>query len=453
MGRAMFDAQFRSEQVEALLSPSRLLAHMLAFETALGTAQSELGLIPVKAAQIIQEICADPTVGTNFDLSSARQAGNPAIPFVKQLTQLVHAKSAEAANWVHYGATSQDVIDTSIMLGLREVFALVDSDLQHLRESLATMARKYAHSPMAGRTLLQQAMPTSFGFKVATWLAGLDEIATRLQRVRTQDLALQLGGPVGTLTTAGDHAGALVSAVAAKLQLVAPLISWHTNRGRVAHAGAVLALLSGQLGKIAQDIILLMQTEVGEAAEAAQIGKGGSSAMPHKHNPVDTLAAVSAATVTPQLAAGLLSCMLQEHERAAGSWHAEWLLWPPLCHATHRALQAVIAVIDGLDVDTARMRSNLELTHGLLNASALSNAIAPVIGKDRAHIAVETFCKRVLKEGKGLQEIATRDLPALGVSLSAQQLSEVFSTSADVSAAAMQTMYYLQARESVSNEG
>jgi 3-carboxy-cis,cis-muconate cycloisomerase len=448
----MFDAQFDSAEMKELLSPPRLVARMLEFEAALAEAQGELGLIPLGAARSIAAVCRDPKFPHSVDLSAARLAGNPAIPFVKQLTQQVRTSDPTALAWVHYGATSQDVIDTSTMLALRDAFALINRDLDQLRMRLTVLTKTHMNTVMPARTLLQQASATTFGYKAALWLSGLDRISQRIHAALEADVCVQLGGPVGTLTVAGDAANELIGAVAKRLKLAQPPACWHTNRERIASCGSVLAILTGQLGKIAHDVVLAMQTEVGELLEAAAAGKGGSSAMPHKRNPVDSLIAVAAAHIAPQLAAGLFTSMVQEHERAAGAWHAEWALLPRLCNVAHSALQSVLQLMNGLQIDASRMQENLNITCGLIFAAPLSNALAPAMGRDRAHAAVEEMCAAAIKERRPLREIAERDLSKHGGSLPAEQLENIFAVHPDVHAAISAARYYLEHRSVAADE-
>ncbi|HMN44343.1 MAG TPA: lyase family protein [Povalibacter sp.] len=353
------DSQFHSSEVAALFAPAQQLAYMLEFEGALAKVQGELGLIPETAARTIAGLCADRKLIARIDLSAAAIAGNPAIPFVQQLRTLVKAVDPEAAEWVHHGSTSQDVIDTATMLAMRDTLRLVRRDLHPLCETVATLAQTHAQTPMIARTLLQQAMPTTLGYKFAAALAGLDQIAARLAQLMRSGLFLQLSGPVGTLTSAGVLAPELVAGVAVRLRLRPAPICWHTNRVCIAEFGTALATLTGQLGKMARDLILQMQSEIGELSESSAPGKGGSTAMPHKHNPVDSVAAVAAATTTPHLASTLLTTMLQEHERAAGAWHAEWIVLPQLCSLTHGALLSLTNAFRGLRIDSQRMQANL----------------------------------------------------------------------------------------------
>lgn len=440
------DSQFHSAEIAGLFTPERQIVHMLAFEGALARVQGDLGLIPAAAAQAIVATCEDRKLIARIDLSQAQRAGNPAIPFVRQLTAHIHASDADAAAWVHFGATSQDLIDTATMLALRETFAILARDLGQLRETIAALARTHAGTPMPARTLLQQATPTTFGYKLATSLAGLDQLAARIAEISRTHFTLQLGGPVGTLAVAGPLAMELVRSTAMRLGLRATDISWHTNRVGLVECGATLAALTGQLGKIARDVALEMQSEIGELSEAPADGKGGSSAMPHKRNPVDSVSAIAAATVTPQLAGALFAAMIQEHERAAGAWHAEWIVLPQLCGLTHGALLSVLEIFRGLCVDADRMKLNLDSMLGLASASTLANALTPTVGRETAHSAVQEWSRTAMSERRHLREIVAREIAVLNTTLTADELDLVFSIDRDVAAAQSRTLYYLQQR-------
>ena len=440
------DAQFHSPEIAALFGQERQIAHMLAFEGALARAQGDLGLIPTEAGQAIAALCADRKTIARIDLSAARLAGNPAIPFVKQLTAQVREQDTQAAAWVHYGATSQDVIDTATMLSLRETFTVIDRDLAQLRESIAALAQAHTRTPMIARTLLQHAAATTFGYKLAAALGGLDQSAARMIDMRRTHFCLQLGGPVGTLSTAGPLAAQLVRDVSKRLGLQPAEICWHTNRVRIAECGTALAILAGHLGKIAHDIALQMQSDVGELAEAPAPGKGGSSAMPHKHNPVDSVAASAAAIITPNLAATLLAAMVQEHERAAGAWHAEWIALPQLCSLAHGAVIAVTAAFRGLRVDAQRMRANLDAALELIGASAVAEALAPTMGRDVAHDTVQGWTRIALTKQQPLREIVTQELRDSASTLSAEEIEQLFSIERSIAAAEMAARHYLEQR-------
>ncbi len=444
------DTQFHSPEIAALFAQERQIEHMLAFEGALARAEGDLGLIPAEAARVIAAACADRKAIARIDLSAARLAGNPAIPFVKQLTAQVREQDAQAAAWVHHGATSQDVIDTATMLSLRETFAVIDRDLAQLRESIAALAQAHTRTPMIARTLLQHAAATTFGYKLAAALGGLDQCAARISELRRTHFCLQLGGPVGTLSTAGPLAAQLVRDVSQRLGLQPAEICWHTSRVRIAECGTTLAILTGQLGKIAHDIALQMQSDVGELAEAPAPGKGGSSAMPHKHNPVDSVTASAAAVVTPNLAATLIDAMVQEHERAAGAWHAEWITLPQLCSLTHGALLAVTAAFRGLRVDTQRMQANLDAAFELIGASAVAEALAPTMGRDVAHETVQSWTRIAIAKQQPLRAVVTQELRDSPNTLSADAIEQLFSIERSVAAAEMAARHYLEQRNTKS---
>lgn len=440
------DAQFHSPEIAALFAEERQIAHMLAFEGALARAQGDLGLIPVDAAQLIANLCADRRMIARIDLSTARLAGNPAIPFVKQLTAHVREQDVEAAAWVHHGATSQDVIDTATMLCLRETLAVIGRDLAQLCESIAALADAHSRTPMIARTLLQHAAATTFGYKLAAALGGLDQSAARIAELGRMHLMLQLGGPVGTLSTAGPLAAQLVREVSKRLGLQPAAICWHTNRVRIAECGTALAILTGHLGKIAHDIALQMQSDVGELAEAPAPGKGGSSAMPHKHNPVDSVAASAAAIVTPNLAATLLAAMVQEHERAAGAWHAEWIVLPQLCSLAHGAVMAVTGAFRGLRVDGHRMQTNLDAALELIGAGAVAEALAPTLGRDVAHETVQGWTRIAIAKQRSLRQIVSEELRDSPQALSPEQIEQLFSIERSIAAAEMAARRYLEGR-------
>ncbi|NKF23753.1 3-carboxy-cis,cis-muconate cycloisomerase [Solimonas marina] len=420
LGRTFVDNATR-----ALLGDARRLDAMLAFEAALARAQSRCGLVPTSALAPIAAACD----ARHYDVAAlgdaARLAGNLAIPLIKALTAEVKAHDADAARWVHWGATSQDVIDTGLVLQLRDVFDHVDAALARMIETLAALTRTHRRSVMAGRTWLQQAVPTTFGLKTAGWLDALLRHRARLHELRPRVLVLQFGGAAGTLASLGEHADAVSRALAAELQLGAAALPWHTQRDRIVEVGAWFGLLAGTLGKIARDLSLMMQTEVAEVFEPAGAGRGGSSAMPHKRNPVGCAVALAAAIRTPHLVATLYSAMAQEHERGLGNWPAEWETLPELIGLTGGSLAAMQDVLAGLDVDTARMRRNLDATHGLLFAERASMKLAEALGKSTAHHLVEQASKRVLAEQRPLRAVLGDD-PQVAALLDDAALAALF---------------------------
>ncbi|GAB4038151.1 3-carboxy-cis,cis-muconate cycloisomerase [Spirosoma gilvum] len=353
------DSIFTTPLMEALFSDDTELRFMLAFESALASAQALVGDIPASAAETIQACCAETDWDIAWLKSRTLLAGNPAIPFIDQLRQRVHLKNPEVAQYVHRGATSQDVIDTALVCQLNQCFTAIKANLEELINQLTALRQTYQHTPMMGRTLLQQALPITFGDKLTGWLSGLFRSAERLDRVSQECLVVQLGGPVGNGLSFGKHYSTICEQVAATLGLSATTTAWHTQRDRLADLAATLGILNGSLGKLANDIILLMQTEVGEVREGAAEGKGGSSSMPHKRNPVTSTFMVAIAHRTPSLVASLLSSMNQPHERAAGAWHSEWSVIRELVTLTAANLHHANDLIRTLEVDTDRMQQNL----------------------------------------------------------------------------------------------
>jgi 3-carboxy-cis,cis-muconate cycloisomerase len=380
------------------------LQGMLDFEAALARAQAALGVIPREAAEPIAAKCCAEL----FDLEGLARGtalgGNPAIPMVKRLTALVAESDKEAARFVHWGATSQDAIDTGLVLQLRACLRLLEADLASLSAALADLAEGHRHTGMVGRTWLQQALPTTLGLKAAGWLDTVLRHRTRMAELKPRLLVIQLGGAAGTLASLGDRGIEVGEAIASELGLVCPALPWHGTRDRVAELATFLGLLTGSLGKMARDWSLLMQTEIGEALEPAGEGKGGSSTMPHKRNPVAAAVVLSAATRAPALVATMLAGMVQEHERGLGGWHAEWETLPELAVLASGALRITLETIRGLDVDPERMRANLDLTGGLIMAEAVQMALGAKLGRQQAHGLIERASKRAVAEGRHLKD-------------------------------------------------
>jgi 3-carboxy-cis,cis-muconate cycloisomerase len=449
----LLDPQFRTAETDALWSPAARLRRMLAFEGALALAQAELGLLDPGAAQAVAGLCADLQAtelqaGDALDadalFAEAATAGNPAIPFVRALTRAAAARSPAAADAVHLGATSQDVLDTATMLALADALDLVRAELSAAADAAARLAARHADTPIAGRTLLQQATPVTFGYKAAVWAAALDRAAEGAARAGDQ-AAVQLGGAVGTLPAFGARGADLRAALARRLGLADPGLCWHVLRDRVFAAGTALALACGAAAKVARDVQLLMQAEVAEAAEGQAEGKGGSSAMPHKRNPVDTLVPVAAAQAASGLLAALAPSLAAEHERPAGAWHAEWLVLPQLSTLAHAAARAVRRALDGLEVDPAAMARNLDAHRGLLAAEALASALSPALGRARAKELVERLARRARDEGAHLRALAEAE-DEIRAALPPAALDRVFSHADAVEAAAAEARRILAAR-------
>ncbi|MNS26566.1 3-carboxy-cis,cis-muconate cycloisomerase [compost metagenome] len=343
---------------------------------------------------------------------------------VKALGKQIAAQNAEAERYVHLGATSQDVMDSGLVLQLRRALELIESDLAQLGQVLASQARQYATTPLAGRTWLQHATPVTLGMKIAGWLGAVTRSRQRLAELKPRLLVLQFGGASGTLAALGEQAMPIAQALAEELQLTLPEQPWHTQRDRVVEFGAVLGLIAGSLGKLGRDVSLLMQTEAAEVFEPSAPGKGGSSTMPHKRNPVGAAVLIGAATRVPGLLSTLFSAMPQEHERSLGLWHAEWETLPEICCLVSGSLQQALLIAQGLEVDAGRMAHNLDLTQGLVLAEAVSIVLAQRVGRDTAHHLLERCCKRAVAEQRHLRAVLG-DEPQVTAELSAAELDHL----------------------------
>ena len=414
-----------SAAMRAVCDDAASLQNMLDFEAALAHAEAAVGVIPERAAGPIANACK----AESFDLAAladaATRSGNLAIPLVKALTAHVAKADADAARYVHWGATSQDVIDTGAMLGLRAAIEVLLGDIDRAVAGFATLARQHRTTAVVARTWLQHALPMPFGLKLAEYAAALHRSRKRLQRLRSETLALQFGGAAGTLAALGDKGLPVAEKLAELLKLPLPDAPWHTHRDRIAEAASVCAILAGTCGKIARDVSLMMQTDVAEAFEPSGEGRGGSSTMPHKRNPVAAASALAAATMAPNLAATIFAAQVQEHERSAGPWHAEWPTLPTLLLVTSGALAAIVDIAEGLEVDAARMRANLETTGGLIMAEAVTMALAEKIGKSDAHHLIEAASKKAVAGKKHLRDVLSAD-SKITVHLDAEKLAKLF---------------------------
>jgi len=421
----LFDELFSFEAIERTLSDESRLQGMLDFEAALARAEARTGVIPAVDAQKISAKCRAELFDFAAVRTEAARAGNAAIPLIKMLTELVAKEDKNAARFVHWGATSQDVIDTGCVLQLRGAFELMDLDLCALSTALCTLAGKYRDTPMVARTWMQHALPTTFGFVVAGWLDASLRHRQRLAAIRSRALSLQFGGAVGTLAALGGRGPEVASALAEELQLSLPVTPWHSHRDRFAEVATTLGLLTGTLGKIARDISLHSQTEVQELSEPAGDGRGASSTMPHKRNPVTSAVVLAAASRLPGLVSTMLAAMLQEQERGLGPWHAEWETLPEIVRLSGGALHHMGELLPALEVNPERMRQNLDATRGLIFAEAVCTALADRLGKMPAHMLVEAACKRAQQENRHLLEVL-REEPGLRGRLAAADLASLF---------------------------
>ncbi len=413
---AMYAGMFYGTDAARIFSPYAAFALMVQVEAALSAALEEAGIAPAGTGSATRAACplpahGDPIAWLDADAicSEADAAGNLAIPFVKHLTTHVRAAAPDAVAFVHFGATSQDLLDTVLVLQLREATTLMDTRLAALTAALVTLAQKHRKSMVAGRTWLQQGPPTTLGLKAAGWLAAVMRQRKRLREARTTCLMLQFGGAVGTLASLGVDGDRVAHALARALELPCPELPWHTHRDGLTALAAVFANITGTLGKIARDISLLMQTEVAEAFEPAAAGKGGSSTMPHKRNPVACACLLAAATRTPNLVATLFAAMPQEHERGLGGWHAEWQTLPELTMLTLGALGHAVPLLEGLEVDAERMRSNLDITRGYAMGESVVAHLAPTMGRLPAHHLVERLTREAIAQDQPLHDVLKAD--------------------------------------------
>jgi 3-carboxy-cis,cis-muconate cycloisomerase len=421
----LLDPLFRSPAVDAVFSDRSTLQGMLDFEASLAKAESRLGIIPAAAAAAIATKCRAELFDTAALSQAAARAGNLAIPLVKNLTALVAKRDKQAARFVHWGATSQDAIDTGRILQVRQAILLIARDLDSMVQPLGALAQKHRATLIAGRTWMQHALPITLGVKIAGWLDALVRHRARLAETQKRCIVLQFGGAVGTLAALGGRGPDVASLLAAELGLGLPDLPWHSHRDRMAEIGLTLSLCVGTVGKIARDLSLHMQTEVAEIFEPACEGRGESSTMPHKRNPVSSAVMLSAAMRVPGLVSSLLTSMVQEDERGLGGWHAEWETLPDLVQLAAGAIHHLATIAPSLEIDAQRMKKNLDLTHGLIFAEAVSMALAEKIGKADAHEIVQAACARALKDKRDLRVILSAD-PKINSRLSVPDLDRLF---------------------------
>ncbi len=405
----LYDSLFNTQTMRDIFSARGTLQGMLDFEAALARAEANVGVISMEHAEAIASKCRAELFDENALSMAAANAGNVAIPLVKALTALVARDNEAAARHVHWGATSQDAIDTCMVLQLQHALDFYDAKLRQLSVASALLADKHRHTIMSGRTWLQHATPITFGLKAAGWLSAIERHRLRVSECRHRLLVIQFGGAAGSLASLGQRGVEVAQALAHQLNLNLPDMPWHTQRDNFAEFASTSGILVGTLGKIARDISLMMQTEIGEAFERAEEGRGGSSTMPHKRNPVRCAVVLSAATRMPGLVSTMQSAMTQEHERGLGGWHAEWETLVQICQVTSSALENATHILEGVEIDVVRMRANLDLTQGLVLAEAASMALAQHIGRDKAHHVVEQACQRAISDKRHLREVLSQD--------------------------------------------
>ncbi len=400
----LFRDAFGTPAMRGIFEDAALLSRYTEVEVALARVQGRLGVIPAVAAKDIAARCD----GSRLDLERLERetgtVGYPILPLVRQLA----AQCGEAGKFLHWGATTQDIMDTTVVLQVRDALAIIESDLDELRAILARQAKRYRNTPMAGRTHLQQALPITFGYKLAIWLAMLDRHAQRLAQMKPRVLVGQFAGAAGTLASLGERGMQVQKALVEELKLAQPAATWHAARDGLAEAVNFLGLVTGSLGKIAFDVMLMASTEVAEVSEPFVQGRGASSTMPQKRNPISSELILAAAKAVRQHAGLMLDAMVQDFERATGPWHAEWIALPEAFILTGGALHQAKFMLGGLIVDEARMRRNLDMTNGLIVAEAVMMGLAPHLGRNEAHDVVYDACRAVAEKGGSLANALAR---------------------------------------------
>lgn len=406
----LYASLFYQADMTEIFSDHALLKYMIQAEVALAKAQAQVGVIPESAAAIIADVANTQGIQAidfeNLAIATGL-AGNIAIPFVKQFTAAVKAVDEDASRYVHWGATSQDILDTACILQARDALDVVEFQLRHAYAASLELAEKYRAEVMIGRTWLQQALPITFGHKAARWASSFKRDLERLEQMKARVLTAQLGGAVGSLASLLDQGSTVVEAYAAQLNLSVPTCTWHGERDRIIEIAGFLAIVVGNTGKMARDWSLMMQTEIAEVFEPTAKGRGGSSTMPHKRNPVAAASILAAANRVPALMSSMYQSMVQEHERSLGAWHAEWLALPEIFQLCAGALQRTVEVLQGLEVNSKNMQRNIETTQGLIMAEAVMMALAPKMGRLNAHHLVEKACQQAVAEQSHLQDIVS----------------------------------------------
>ncbi|MGN6585144.1 MAG: class-II fumarase/aspartase family protein [Rhizobiaceae bacterium] len=396
----LFRDAFGTPEMREVFSDLALISRYVEVEIALARAESDCGVIPADAAEEITRRC--DVAALDFDLlrKETDNVGYPILPLVHQLVK----QCGEAGRYLHWGATTQDIMDTAVVLQMREGLRMIEGDIGALRGTLADLARAHRDTPMAGRTHLQQALPVTFGYKVAVWLAMFDRHTERLAQLKPRVEVGQFAGAAGTLASLGDKGLAVQAAFCKELGLAVPAATWHVARDAFAETVNFLGLLTGSLGKIALDVMIMASTEFAEVYEPFVPGRGASSTMPQKRNPISSELMLAAAKGVRQHAGLMLDAMVQDFERATGPWHVEWMAIPESFVLTAGALHQARFALGGLIVDKARMAQNLDISKGLIVAEAVMMQMAPLIGRQQAHDVVYGACRVVNEQGGTLAE-------------------------------------------------
>jgi len=399
---SVFRNIFTTEAMRNVWSDENRVQKYLDFEAALARAQARLKIIPKEAADEIVAHCDLKFMDMDKLREATERIGYPVLPVVQQLVTACRDKLGE---WSHWGATTQDITDTATILQIRESLALVEKEIDGISDALAALAKKYRDTPMAGRSNLQQAVPITFGYKAATMLAAFERHKQRLNELKPRVLVGEFGGAAGTLSSLGKNGLKVQEALMNELKLGQPEISWHTVRDRIAEVGCFLGLVTGSCGKIAFDVKLLMQTEVEEVQEPFHQGRGSSSTMPQKRNPISSVYITAQTAMVKQLVAALLEAQVEDHERSTGPWEIEWIVLPEIFMLSAGALAQTRFVLEGLHVNEQKMRDNLFITKGLLMSEAVMMGLGDKMGRNHAHDVVYNVCREVVKTGRPLVDL------------------------------------------------
>jgi 3-carboxy-cis,cis-muconate cycloisomerase len=398
----IFRGIFSTDEMRAVWSDENRTQHYLDIEAALATVQGKLGIIPREAADEIVSHCRLDEIDLDRLRTQTERIGYPILGVVTQLNELCRDGLGE---YCHWGATTQDITDTATVLQIREALDLVDTELTAISAGLARLAREHRDTPMIGRSNLQQAIPITFGYKMAGLLSAVERHRERLEQLRPRVLVGEFAGAAGTLASLEMGAMETQAGLCAELGLAQPAIAWHTIRDNIAEVGAFLGLVGGTLGKLSTDVKLMMQTEVGEVYEPFAHGRGSSSTMPQKRNPISSCYIHAAVSVVRQHAAALMDAMVADHERSTGPWEIEWIVLPETFCLMAGALRQARQVVEGLQVDPAAMRRNIDLTGGLVMSEAVMMGLGPYIGREYAHDLVYDICRRTVAERRPLIDL------------------------------------------------
>lgn len=399
---SIFGNIFSTPAMRGVFSDENRTRKYLDIEAALARVQARLGIIPEEAAKEIERNCSMDKIDMEKLRIQTERIGYPVLGVVQQLVELCNDGLGE---WCHWGATTQDITDTATVLQMREALALVEADLAAISSAMASLAKRYRDTPMIGRSNLQQAVPVSFGYKIAGLLSAIERHRERLEQLKPRVLTGEFAGAAGTLASLERGALETQEALMKELGLRQPDIAWHTIRDTIAEVGCFLGMVCGTLGKLAMDVKLMMQTEVGEVFEPFAHGRGSSSTMPQKRNPISCCYIHACASVVRQHSAALMDAMIADHERSTGPWEIEWIALPEAFLLTAGALAQSRFLVEGLEVDTKRMRANLDMTNGLVVSEAVMMGLAPFLGREYAHDLVYDICREALAQDRPLLDL------------------------------------------------